>query len=152
MSQDPYKRKLVNLSSYVQKTSVEAIVVAVLRGKLSNRSLELIPQPSRAVRSGEVHEIIFTDEEAAPGSTVNRIAYAAFVEFKNGGVLLSGDEVLIEGELAGRLAGFDLSHFPNHMNVVIRGQLRSGEERNLSPGCSMVFRMGSTAEKEEWSS
>jgi len=118
-------------------------VVAVLRGTLENRNLELIPQPSRGLKHGEVHEIIVTDENVSPGSRVGRIAYLAFLEFVNGVVLLSGDEVLIEGKLLGRLAGFDISHLPNHMNIVIQGALKSSEDRNLSIGRFSVFQMSS---------
>lgn len=140
---DPYKRKLVNPGFYVQKCKVEAKVVAVLRGTLENRNLELIPQPSRAVKHGEIHEIIVTDEDASPGSRVGRIAYVAFLEFLNGGVLLSGDELLIGGKSIGKLAGFDMSHFSNHMNIVVRGELKSGEDRHLFVGALASFQMAS---------
>lgn len=137
---DPYKRNLVNTSFYAQRVKLEAKVVAVLRGTIQNRKLSLIPQPSRAVRQGEIHEFIVTDEDASPGSEVNNIAYVAFLEFQNGGILLEGDEVVIGGKLVGHLAGFDMAHFPNHMNIVIKGELKSGEERHLLTGMSAVIK------------
>jgi len=137
--QDPYKRNLVNETFFAQKVKVESKVVAVLRGELDNRNLELIPQPSRVVKAGEIHEIIITDEDVSPGSHVGRIAYIAFLEFLNGGVLVSGDELLIGGKPVGRLLGFDMSHFPNHMNIVVGGERKSGEDRHLVPGMRAVF-------------
>ena len=65
-----------------------------------------------------------TPEPASPGSRVGSIAYLAFVEFQNGGVLLSGDKVFVDGDEVGEVAGYDMSHFPNHMNLVVRGELR----------------------------
>ena len=116
-----------------------AKVVAVLRGQVPDRNMDLIPQPSRAVKAGDIHEIILTDEEAAPGSRVGRVAYLAFVEFQRGGILLYGDTVYVGDEPIANLLGYDLSHFPNHMNIVARGDLRSGEERGLHLGDTIVF-------------
>ena len=39
--QDPYTRKLVTTNYYADKTIVSARIVAVLRGELENRNLEL---------------------------------------------------------------------------------------------------------------
>ncbi len=136
---DPYLGKKVSTGSYAAKVEVSAQVVAVLRGQVSDRNLELIPQPSRAVKRGDVHELILTDQESDPGSRVDNIAYLAFVEFQNAGVLLRGDQIRQGWDPVGELLGFDLSHFPNHMNVVARGDLKSGEERGLRPGDTLVF-------------
>ena len=46
-------------------------------------------------------------------------AAVAFIEFTQGGNIVNGDEVKIDGEPIGNLAGFDYNHMPNHMNVVI---------------------------------
>lgn len=140
MREDPYVRGKITPGAYAHRIPVLGQVVAVLRGNLSNRNLELIPQPSRAVRAGDVHELIVTDEEACgPGSRVGPVAYLAFVEFLNGGVLLAEDLVTVNASSLGRLAGFDMSHFPNHMNIVVRGDLTSGEDRGLILGQEVVF-------------
>ena len=139
-SNDPYTRKLVNTSYYAQRNELVAKVVAVLRGQLDNRNLELIPQPSRAIRQGEIHELIVTDENAGPGCKVQRIAYVAFVEVLNGGVLLHTDSAMTEKGCLGTVAGYDMAHFPNHMNVVLRGDLKSGEDRRLEVGMQVVFK------------
>ncbi len=136
---DPYTRKLVTTDYYTQKRKLSARVVAVLQGCLENRNLDLIPQPSRAIKQGEIHELIVTNEKAIPGSKVQKIAYIAFVEFLNGGILLYGDNVLTEKGFLGTIAGYDMSHFPNHMNIVIQGNLQSGEERGLTVETPVVF-------------
>lgn len=140
---DPYTTKKVTSNAYVDKVPLEGAVVAVLRGTVADRGLELIPQPSRAVSKGEVHELILTPEPVSPGDRVKAIAYLAFVEFQAGGVLLAGDKVSVDGQEIGELVGFDMSHFPNHMNIVIRGDLRSGEERGISVNTKIMFRMRS---------
>ncbi|HHW27575.1 MAG TPA: hypothetical protein GXX23_09650 [Firmicutes bacterium] len=140
-TEDPYVRKKFAVNAYASKNDLHGTVVAVLRGTLQDRNLGLIPQPSRVVLRGDIHELIATDEEAAPGSNVGRVAYVAFVEFHNGGVLVRGDQVVIGGQVVGHLAGFDLSHAPNHMNVVVGGSLVSGEERGLQVGMEVLFRM-----------
>lgn len=132
---DPYANKLVTTDFYAQKLPLKGRVVAVLRGTVYGRDLQLIPQPSRAIRAGEIHEFIATEEPAAPGTTVSRVAYLCFVEFENGGVILQGDRLILGGRLAGTVAGFDLSHHPNHINIVVRAEpLISGEEMGLECG------------------
>ncbi len=140
-TEDPYVRKKFAVNAYASKNDVHGSVVAVLRGTLQDRNLDLIPQPSRVVQKSDVHEVIVTDEDAVPGSRVARVAYVAFVEFQNGGVLVRGDQVSIGGRVVGHLSGFDLSHAPNHMNMVLGGDLVGGEERGLQVGMDVLFRM-----------
>ena len=132
---DPYASGMVKNDPYAKKTTVVGRIVAVLRGKMENRNLSLISPWSRALKNGEVHELILTDEkDAVPGKNVNKIAYLAFVEIINPGVIVFKDKVkLSNGKCIGTLAGFDETHMPNHQNIVIfTEQLVSGEEMNLS--------------------
>lgn len=132
---DPYASEIVKKDLYAKKTTVVGRVVAVLRGKLSNRNLSLISPWSRALRNGEIHELILTDEQdASPGRSVNKIAYLAFVEIISPGVVVFKDKVkLSNGKCIGSLAGFDETHMPNHQNIVIvTDQLVTGEEMNLN--------------------
>ena len=46
-------------------------------------------------------------------------AAIAFIEITQGGNIVNGDEVKIDGEEFGHLAGFDYNHMPNHMNIVV---------------------------------
>ena len=138
---DPYTMGMIKENPYVKKTVVEGRLVVVLRGKNETRGLQLIPQPSRCLRKNDVHEIIICDEEnARPGSGANRIAYMGFVEITAGGVVISGDEMYCGGKLMGAIAGFDESHEPNHINIVLFNRERkTGEELNLELNSPIEF-------------
>ena len=76
--------------------------------------------------------MILTDEDKKPGDNVNKIAYIGFFAVKESTVIIVGDEVKINGQVIGNIAGFDETHMPNHYNIVIYGEERtSGNERNL---------------------
>jgi len=115
---------------------VQAEVVAVLAKKLENRELNLIKPVSRVMLRGEIHELILTDEKnAGPEKKVNRIAYLCFFEVKESGLLLVGDKIWRDKMLLGEVAGFDETHAPNHLNVLIVGQnLFSGRRLGLKLG------------------
>lgn len=138
---DPYARNLVNRSFYHSKPDIRTKVVAVLTGSLENRGLKLITPISRAWPAGSIIELIGTDEQdAAPGGTVQRIAYLAFVELLEGGVILSGDSVTVRGTQLGTIAGFDDTHMPNHQNTIVRMHARrSGAEIGLAPGDEILI-------------
>ncbi len=121
---------------------VRGVAVVVLDTYREDRGLRLEPLYSRALAAAEIHEIILTDEAgASPGATVDRIAYLGFAETVRGGVVYVGDRLLWsragqdgpgEEHLLGHLAGFDLTHFPNHINlVVVAASLRSGADLGL---------------------
>jgi len=78
--------------------------------------------PSRAMQAGEIHELALTDDaSAAPGARVDRVAYVGFVEIAQGSVVVVGERVTLGGRELGQVVGFDCTHFPNHMNILIRG-------------------------------
>ncbi len=138
---DPYAHQLVGTDFYYQKNDVTAELVVVLQGKLENRSLSIIKQPSRAVNRYHVIELISTDETGIQaGGNVNRIAYLGFAEIINGGILLAGDPFYVQGRLIGTVAGFDETHYPNHLNVVIQVSERfSGRELGFELGYRVFF-------------
>ena len=127
---------------YVAKSDVEGTLVVVLRGAFEDRGLELIKPISRCVQKYEIHELIFSDEEGiGPGATVNKISYMGFVEILKGGVLISGDGLFCNGERVGFIAGFDETHMPNHLNIVISREKRiTGEELGCKPGDEITFK------------
>ncbi|MGI5840004.1 MAG: DUF6917 domain-containing protein [bacterium] len=143
MSIDPYKSGMLQKSPYADKVAVTGEVVAILDFATNRRGLRLISQPSRAVRAGEVHELILTGEEqAGPDQEVNDVAYLAFIEFRNAGVLVKGDAVTKNGDFLGELAGFDETHMPNHQNIVLRGPAKAtGVQIGLQTGDEISFRM-----------
>lgn len=121
MVTDPYKSGMFKSNPYAQKRTCEGKLAVVLDGKMEGRKLQLIVPPSRAVLAGEIHELIVTDEtDAAPGVQVNSIAYWGFFEVLKSTVIVSGDTVWIAGKKLGVIAGFDETHMPNHLNIVIK--------------------------------
>ena len=122
---DPYKSGMFKKDPYYTKRDCEGDLCVVLDGKYENRGLKLMVPPSRAFLVGEIHELIVTDEqEAKPGADVNRIAYWGFMEVTKATVVVSGDEISIGDKCVGVIAGFDETHMPNHLNVVIRANER----------------------------
>jgi hypothetical protein len=128
-SQDPYEYARGNFP----RTSLNGRLVAILRPSRLDRGLQLIPEKSRCIRAGEVHELILTDElTAVPGSRVDRVAYLAFAEFATGGLIVQGDLLTVDGQTLGTLIGYDETHMPNHLNIVIGGEaFASGYDRGL---------------------
>jgi hypothetical protein len=119
---------------YVDKTDVVGQVVVVLRGVTSQRALAIEEFRSRAVRRGDVHELMITDEVTDVGITVNRVALLAFFEVTTGGVMLQNDRVTVGNRDVGRVAGFNETHMPNHLNVCLAGSLRDGATLDLQLG------------------
>ncbi|MBZ4654459.1 MAG: hypothetical protein JG781_1816 [Peptococcaceae bacterium] len=131
---DPYKAGLFSRNPYAKKRPCQGELVVVLDGKMENRKLQLITPISRALCTGEIHELIVTDEEqAGPGQEVNRIAYWGFFEVTSGTVVVAGDEVRIGNSVLGTIAGFDETHMPNHLNIVIKAaERKTGVELGLA--------------------
>lgn len=141
---DPYKAGKFKANPYYAKTDVEGSLVVILDGVMDNRGLELITPISRCVCKHEIHELIFTDEQAKPGNTVNKIAYLGFLEIERGGVIIAGDIVELDGQVIGTLAGFDETHMPNHQNIVINSLgLVCGKDLQAKLGGKIKFKLSS---------
>ncbi|WP_036745700.1 DUF6917 domain-containing protein [Paenibacillus sp. UNC451MF] len=133
--QDPYTRGLINFDPFVERRRMIGEVVAVLEGRLSNRGLALIHARSRACRKHDIHELILTaDPEAKPGVQVDQIAYLAFFEVTRGAVIVAGDRIRIGDRWSGTVVGFDETHVPNHINIVVAGEEVTGREAGLGVG------------------
>jgi hypothetical protein len=140
---DPYQNQLLNTASpCAAHFPVPARLVCILHARAEARGLNLAPFPSRAVLKHEVHELIVTAEEAAPGKLVNRISYLAFFEVLESGILWSGDTIQLGDNCLGQLAGYDMTHMPNHMNIIVRvGEpLKTGLELGLQLGQILHFK------------
>jgi hypothetical protein len=139
---DPHQEQVLDTDSpYVGKRTVEGRVVCVLHARSERRGMQLELHPSRAVPAGEIHELALTDDPAArPGARVERVAYVGFVEIARGGVILVGDWVTLGAQDIGRVVGFDGTHFPNHMNILVRGpQWHTGQELGVVAEESVLF-------------
>ncbi len=137
---DPYARNMFGaFNPYYAKQPVMGRLVVVLDGVYENRGLELIKPPSRALRQTEIHELIGTAEAAQPGSKVNTIAYVGFFEVSQGGVIVAGDPVTIGGKVVGKIAGYDETHMPNHLNIVLHGDKNPGKDIGLSVADEVII-------------
>jgi hypothetical protein len=144
---DPYESGVLEKLSkpFHDKRIISARIVAVLRGKVNNRGLLLIKEKSRVLKKGDIIELITTDEvDASPGNLVNNVAYISFAEVTTGGVVIRGDEVVRERGVIGKVVGFDETHMPNHMNVVLcHEKIEDGSELCLSVEERINLRMNS---------
>ena len=133
MTKDP---SAVIGNPFSQRSVVEVGVVAVMDARRDDRNMVLIEPLTRAVRQGEIHEFIMTDEvNAQPGSTVNRVTYLAFGVIRREGIIRTGDDLIVAGEIVGQIAGYDETHMPNHMNIVFYAEkAKTGAEINLTLG------------------
>jgi hypothetical protein len=129
---------------YFAKRPVPAEVVAVLHAHAASRRLELTVHPSRAVSAGEVHEILGTDErDKGLNSIVDRVGYVACIAIKQSGMILVRDAVFLKGQVVGTVIGFDETHLPNHMNIVIyTPSLLTGHDMGAQLGDEVLFEMG----------
>ena len=142
MTIDPYKSGKFTSNPYAKKSDVGGLLAVVLDGKMQDRGLSLIVPISRCIKKDEVHELILTDEAARPGATVNNIAYLGFFTAEQSGVIVAGDIVELNGKFVGHLAGFDETHMPNHLNIVIKTtDVKTGLELAANPGDRIVFRL-----------
>lgn len=138
---DPYKSGMLKKNPYAHKNPIHATLCVILDEKLEERGLELLVTPSRAVLINEIHELIMTDEpDAGPGRRVDRIAYLGFMEIELAGVIVVGDQVTLGDTVIGHIAGFDPTHLPNHLNIIIKTEQRlTGIERGAYLGQPVVI-------------
>jgi len=129
---EPYSSGISSQKIYTAKRPVKALFVSILELEMTERDLELIVPQSRAVRAGDVFELVTSMEEAGPGGKIDTVAYLGFAEMQNGGLILVGDSVIVDEKVIGEVIGFDETHAPNHLNIVIRTpDAKTGHQRGL---------------------
>jgi len=67
----------------------------------------------------------------------NRVTVLGFFEVETGGIILIGDQASLDGAPIGEVVGFDQTHMPNHMNILVKGPLKRPE---LRLGSKVSFR------------
>ncbi|TKJ29686.1 MAG: hypothetical protein CEE40_07545 [Chloroflexi bacterium B3_Chlor] len=141
MSREPHGTGILDKYPYAAKSDVVGKVVCILDARSEERGMDLVVHPSRALRQGEIHELAVTDDpNAEPEQTVDKVAYLAFFSVDQGGLVLVGDKVMVGQIEVGEVAGFDVTHFPNHMNILARAEGRkTGSELGLCLGDSVTF-------------
>jgi hypothetical protein len=139
MTEAPYDPNLITPSVYGDRRPVNGEVVALLHVTFEERGLKLIQSKSRALVKNEIHELMITDEEgAAPGGGADQVSAIAFFEVEEGGLVVVGDTVTLNDAFLGVVAGYDMTHMPNHMNVLLRTE--SLEVPALNVGDKLVFK------------
>ena len=135
----PYDFRRITPGVYGERRQVEGEVVALLHVSFQDRGLRLIETKSRAVRLNEMHELMITDEDAAPGGGADRVRAIAFFEVSRSGLIVVGDRVSVGAKPLGVLAGYDETHMPNHMNMVVKApsldepEMRVGDKVRFKP-------------------
>lgn len=135
----PYDFRRITPGVYGERRQVEGEVVALLHVSFQDRGLRLIETKSRAVRLNEIHELMITDEDAAPGGGADRVRAIAFFEVSKSGLIVVGDKVSVVNKTLGTLAGYDETHMPNHMNIVVKTpsldepEIRVGDKVRFKP-------------------
>jgi hypothetical protein len=128
------------------KQDVTLNLVKLLFHERTDRGMTLIPEQSRCVRAGEVHELVTTDQrDLRPGDRVDRVGFLGFGEVEAAGVVDAGDSVLVDGQRIGVVVGFDACHFPNHYNLLVAtNRLHTGGTLSLAVGGRIRFVQGVT--------
>jgi hypothetical protein len=147
---EPYEGQIVPRHLKCLKNPVDAHVVGVLGNTAERRGMTLIPMPSRVVRAGDVHELVSTVEAARPGETVESVGYLGWVGFDQPGVLVAGDTVYVNGRRLGEICGFDETHAPNHLNIVIKtAEILTGRTAHFDANMRVTF-IGQSRESLGW--
>lgn len=135
----PYDFRRITPSVYGDRRPVEGETVALLHIAFEDRGLKFMETKSRTVKRYEIHELMITDDDAAPGGGADRVRAIGFFEITKSGLIVVGDEVWIEDRLLGKVAGYDLTHMPNHMNIALKTDnldepvLRVGDRIRFKP-------------------
>jgi hypothetical protein len=133
--------RFVTLATYAANRPVMASAVTVLDSTHEARGLKLISTYSRALRKNTIHELIATDEAGKkPGDTVDRISYLAFFEVDRGGCVLVGETLFVGKRPVGEILGFDETHEPNHINIIVGvKERRTGRQLKIKVGSKIRF-------------
>ena len=81
----PYDFNKITPSVYGDRRPVVGETVALLHIAFDDRGLELITTKSRTVKKYEIHELMITDEDAAPGGGADRVRAIGFFEITDSG-------------------------------------------------------------------
>jgi hypothetical protein len=112
----PSGKKINRPSYYGAKRAILGEVVTEVNAK--GRGLQLTKDWSRAVKIGEIHEIMLTESLLSPGDALPEFTAIAFFEATQGSHSVIGDKLYLNEVEVGVLIGYEMNHMPNHMNIV----------------------------------
>ena len=126
---------------YTAKRHVRGCLVYVFPQRVDERWMQLEEFRGRALVRGEIHELVVSANPGLePGARVRDVAYIGFFEVEVGGIAEFGDEVWAGEHRLGTLAGFDVTYYPNHFNVVVQADVATtGGELGLDVGTAIRF-------------
>lgn len=113
------ERRITRPSYYGAKRAIIGEVVAEVRAR--GGGLRLSENWSRSLKFGEIHEVMLTDMDVSPGDVLDEFTAVTFFEVRQGGHSVIGDKLYLDGVEVGVLAGYEMNHMPNHMNIVFMG-------------------------------
>ena len=99
-------------SYYGAKRAILGEVVTEVNAK--GRGLVLSKEWSRAVKIGEIHEIMLSESLLSPGDSLPEFTAIAFFEVVQGSHSVIGDKLYLNEVEVGALVGYEM----NHMNIV----------------------------------
>lgn len=103
-------------SFYGSKRAILGEVVTEVKAK--GGGLRLSTDWSRAIKVGEIHEIMLTESMLSPGDDLPEFTAIAFFETSQGSHSVIGDKLYLNEDEVGVLVGYEMNHMPNHMNIV----------------------------------
>lgn len=100
-------------------TTARLDFVMILGHVRDDRIMKAAAYVTRCVRAGEIHEFVKVPDVADASDQYRGAAYVGFAEFRNAAVIHVGQGLWINETLVGKIVGFDETHLPNHMNILI---------------------------------
>lgn len=140
------------------KRVVTGVLVKQLTHKVLHRNMKMEPFLTRAVRAGEVHELVTTVKKDGgdyqPGDCVPHVGFLGFVEITRAGIIEQGDVVWAGSQRLGIVQGFDACHFVgfhNHYNIILARPegLATGSELELAIEDEIHFVAGSSTDDRQ---
>ena len=127
---------------YASKLPLRLTLVAVMPDTRKDRNLKLSEFVTRCFAKHEIHEFLVANEwDGNRDKVFNDVSYIGFMRFDQGGVIAVGAKILTEdGQVVGEVIGFDLTHAPNHMNIVLSSPSnQTGAERDFVAGQKFII-------------
>ena len=125
-------------NSYLSKAiaaPVEITLVMVLGHSRAEREMEQGKYMTRCIKAGEVHELVAVAAHTLSDGKYHGASYIGFAEFNSSAVIHVGEKVFLGAAYVGVVGGFDYTHFPNHINILIEAEHpRDGQTLRITTG------------------